>query len=464
MKKLVLTIFFLALLAPSIVFAVEISDCKEGTVKCLCPPEIGVDNFPYNDQLDLSSTIRARYDCDSFCTDLSENNNIESWQLQCTVEDSGITTIASGSLVATTVASDAPDPNSPESEILPVPDLAVDIPGLEFTPGVKEEGTVTQNWIGEYVNAIYGWLIAAGAIIAIVLIMVAGLEWITAVGNETRIGNAKKRIGNALIGLVLILGAYSIAYLIDPNTVSFDTLAIQNIDKREWYPASEESLVMNYRTDISGETVPITGSHLRLSGQNNVLHPDAAVALKETSDNFYSVYTTKIVVSSATRDIQGQMQMFYKNCLKNGVCSVPTCNPAATSGLVEKVDGKYRLTGELTGVTDGNQIINTLLLKSNPANCAHTSTIAVDIWCDDGGSDFKHNVECQTNLIRKMTLDGWCKISSEAWHFEYDPLKVSSSCSTANNTISYTRNGTKYTPEANCRVWDFKRNFCTEYK
>ncbi len=51
-------------------------------------------------------------------------------------------------------------------------------------------------------------------IIFLVLIIWSGFEWMTSGGNEERIKNAKKRIMNATIGLVVVVMAYSIAYFI----------------------------------------------------------------------------------------------------------------------------------------------------------------------------------------------------------------------------------------------------------
>lgn len=80
--------------------------------------------------------------------------------------------------------------------------------------------------IGSYVSAAYKYLISAAAIIAVVMIMIGGLQYVLALGNQTKLSKAKERIQNAVIGLALVLSAYTIAYLIDPNLVSFDALRV----------------------------------------------------------------------------------------------------------------------------------------------------------------------------------------------------------------------------------------------
>ncbi len=51
-------------------------------------------------------------------------------------------------------------------------------------------------------------------IIFLVLIVIAGVRWMTAAGNEEQITTALKTIKNAGIGLLLIFAAYSVTYTI----------------------------------------------------------------------------------------------------------------------------------------------------------------------------------------------------------------------------------------------------------
>lgn len=48
-------------------------------------------------------------------------------------------------------------------------------------------------------------------IIALAIIIYAGFKWMTAAGDEQKVEDAKKQLVNGLIGLVIILVAYSIA-------------------------------------------------------------------------------------------------------------------------------------------------------------------------------------------------------------------------------------------------------------
>jgi uncharacterized membrane protein len=51
-------------------------------------------------------------------------------------------------------------------------------------------------------------------IIAVVLLILGGFKWMTAGGNEDKVSEAKRTIGQAIIGLLIILASYSIAQFV----------------------------------------------------------------------------------------------------------------------------------------------------------------------------------------------------------------------------------------------------------
>jgi len=61
--------------------------------------------------------------------------------------------------------------------------------------------------IARIINVALGLL----GIVAVVIILVGGFEWMTAGGNEEKTGSAKKRITAGIVGLAIILSAYAIA-------------------------------------------------------------------------------------------------------------------------------------------------------------------------------------------------------------------------------------------------------------
>ncbi len=60
------------------------------------------------------------------------------------------------------------------------------------------------------INFVSGFL----GIIAVVLVLIAGFQWMTAGGEDKKVEEAKKLLFNAVIGLILILATWSIAYFV----------------------------------------------------------------------------------------------------------------------------------------------------------------------------------------------------------------------------------------------------------
>ncbi len=73
----------------------------------------------------------------------------------------------------------------------------------QITLGDTSPVEVTTNII----KIILGFL----GLIAVVLILLGGFKWMTAAGNEDKIGEAKKLLAAGLIGLIIILMAYGLA-------------------------------------------------------------------------------------------------------------------------------------------------------------------------------------------------------------------------------------------------------------
>jgi hypothetical protein len=64
-----------------------------------------------------------------------------------------------------------------------------------------------KNSIADVINIVLGFL----GVIAVVIIIYAGFKWMTAGGNEDAVGESKKMIIQAIIGLVIIFLAWIIA-------------------------------------------------------------------------------------------------------------------------------------------------------------------------------------------------------------------------------------------------------------
>lgn len=66
------------------------------------------------------------------------------------------------------------------------------------------------------INAI-NYLVSIVAVVAILIIIIGGLLWMTAGGDQERLASARKWVLNAVIGLVVALGCWAIVYAIVHN-------------------------------------------------------------------------------------------------------------------------------------------------------------------------------------------------------------------------------------------------------
>lgn len=91
------------------------------------------------------------------------------------------------------------------------PVLAVET-GLEAAApeSLKNVGSDIPSMIGRVLGSVLGFT----GTIFFVLVVYAGLMWMTASGNEEQIAKAKKILTAAIIGLIIVLSAYAITQFI----------------------------------------------------------------------------------------------------------------------------------------------------------------------------------------------------------------------------------------------------------
>jgi len=82
-----------------------------------------------------------------------------------------------------------------------------------------------------YIKKIYNFAIGVIAIIAVVMIMIGGLQWIFAAGNPGTISQAKSNITAAVSGLILALASYVILNTINPSLVELKMQMPEEIGK-----------------------------------------------------------------------------------------------------------------------------------------------------------------------------------------------------------------------------------------
>ncbi len=99
----------------------------------------------------------------------------------------------------------------------------------KFLAPIGKETEVKTTNIGNYINTMIKTIIGLSAALAVVMIILAGIQWM---GNESVFGKteAKGKIGAAILGLVIALGSYAILNTINPDLLGKNGLSISGVN------------------------------------------------------------------------------------------------------------------------------------------------------------------------------------------------------------------------------------------
>jgi len=87
--------------------------------------------------------------------------------------------------------------------------------GTTFGMGTADlEDTVIQ---------IVQWVLGFLGLVAVIMILIGGFQWMTAGGNEEKVASAKKIISAAVIGLIIVLLAWAIVIFVISQTSDVTT-------------------------------------------------------------------------------------------------------------------------------------------------------------------------------------------------------------------------------------------------
>src|SRR3989344_6496529 len=98
--------------------------------------------------------------------------------------------------------------------------------GFTYTllqPLPKEGTDLSENvTLEEYLTWAFRFILVLTGFLAVMMIVIGGVEYIISGANEAMRGEAKKRIENAIWGLVMALVSYLVLYTINPSLVDFN--------------------------------------------------------------------------------------------------------------------------------------------------------------------------------------------------------------------------------------------------
>ncbi len=220
-------------------------------------------------------------------------------------------------------------PEGEKSE--PAPTLGVDIPNLDLGEAQPLGGGVIRiPWLARYISGVYRYLTVIGVVAAAVMIVYGGFRWIVG-GTVGGIQRGKTIVFDALIGLVIILGAYTILSVVSLGTVTFRDPELQIVHRRD---AFEDPVLERQRVEASAtikasrsqsNLVPVIYEQTLPLGdvQQTIIAPDEPQDTKTAGD-----------VGDIAKDTQG-------NLIAQGLCPidmVPILQSKTYTSKIKKVD------------------------------------------------------------------------------------------------------------------------------
>ncbi len=244
------------------------------------------------------------------------------------------------------------------------PEPRVNLPGLHFTSEnqlSKPTGEVGSRilhipYLAEYIAAVYKYAVAIASILAVVMIIVAGFQWTASGGSPDAITSAKKRIANAVTGLIIALGSYTLLYTINPELVQFRSLDVAYVEPNpDLTPEEDEPDSIETTqsvTDNPGEFAEPVGINIKNYKKGKVpkiFKEDIEAVAKTLARQQFGLRIT-----SAFRSEEEQVKQILDKCQ----------NPPRSDTCNHK-PGKP----------------NACILKGgNLSTCPHTTGRALDIW------------------------------------------------------------------------------------
>jgi len=250
---------------------------------------------------------------------------------------------------------------------------------LPIGPG----GTTPATWtLSTYLTGAIKLLVASAGALAVVMLVIGGTQYVAAGINPSAKGDAKERIGNALIGLILVLTSYLILNSIDPKLVQFNlslspvaavpmkAYTAPTVVKKVWGGSIVSGGTVNTTPVPVGGTVSVAaGSSLYVSADTPVVISSPAVIthLDGTTTNvpLSGTSTTVTVLAGETLSFpSGSFTVTLPEggnvaLMVGGVGETKKLCPSQVDSRVVEVDGAGIITGPLIAKTLAETRYNT---------------------------------------------------------------------------------------------------------
>jgi hypothetical protein len=149
--------------------------------------------------------------------------------------------------------------------------------------------------IGDFIQFIYKYGIMVAGVAAVIVVITGGAMWIFSGGSPDTITSAKKKIGGAVMGLILLALSYSILNLVNPYLVNLRLPSIWAINTAGLAPPTCEQIKSSNKLPLayafSGDESKTINELNKLQKYQNALYDTEAD--KGICGNYYFVDGTK---------------------------------------------------------------------------------------------------------------------------------------------------------------------------
>lgn len=244
----------------------------------------------------------------------------------------------------------------------------VDDPLICGTPNSNEEAAL-QNTVKNVLDTVYLWV----GILAVIVIVIGGIRYMTSTGDEQKIKGAKNTITYATVGLVVTLAAFAITNFVigaldgqtSPTTAEGGAGGASDVVKvKSIQTIGSLSLVVGQKYTIAASVIPDYATHKQLSFTSN----NPSIATIDQNGNLEAKKDGKTTVVVASSDgPKKTVSITVRKATAAGTSGAtsseptnPTIKPtsskitlSANKVTLNLSDGKYRKTLKATVTSEG---------------------------------------------------------------------------------------------------------------
>ncbi len=309
----------------------------------------------------------------------------------------------------------AANEGKPAPKSFVIPELNTNIPGLTFSEPISSATAVKSFFLEQYLGSIYKYLLNISITIAIIMIMVGGFQYVIAAGGGD-VSKGKKRITNAVTGLVLLLCVYLILTSVNPQLINLKEVELQNVQPVEMPEVDEGDVQLDSPKRLCHS---IEACQTICNNRSTVPVESVELPKLKQTPGFINSGGAK-----GTADLQAALSKAGEIALKK--------NPNYTLDIIGSQSGYRSIKAQVDAgcasiAKDGGVSLKTGILAW-PGGSNHGSGVAVDILLRESGKSItttssgaqknaRYQVPAQI-LSEIMHEAGFVRYKKEIWHFE----------------------------------------------